>query len=106
MSKLAIGDRVKILWTNSRPTKGKLVGYWQDTCQILEDGGCNYWVYEHALRKLKPKKKMVSKIAVYWVNIYEGSDHGTYTSEEDANDGQGDNRIACVKVTGSYEVEE
>ena len=53
------------------------------------------------------KKKMVTKTVVGWLNIYDDGEQFFHASKWEAND-NGKNRvkIACVKLTGKYEVEE
>lgn len=55
----------------------------------------------------KPKRK-VKKVIEMWVNIYPSGSSFTYSSERLANVGitEKTDRIACVKLTGEYEVDE
>lgn len=55
---------------------------------------------------LKPKKVTVTKHIEAWANVYAKWDTGFYTTETLANECQYSDRIACVKLAGSYEVEE
>lgn len=52
----------------------------------------------------RPKKK-VKKTLEAWANVYEA---GTvpYTYKKDADLNASENRIACVRLTGEYEIEE
>jgi hypothetical protein len=52
-------------------------------------------------------KRLVTKTAEVWINVYGyGPSINFFSSEEAANEIAGKSRIACVKLTGSYEVEE
>ncbi len=56
----------------------------------------------------RPKKKVIKKVE-RWANIYPynlDDDNIMYKTKEAANRVAGDARIACVKLTGKYEVEE
>lgn len=57
------------------------------------------------LNLVKRPKKLVKKQIIGWANIYPGFTcfHNT---EQLANNGHLRDRIACVKVTGEYEIEE
>jgi hypothetical protein len=58
-------------------------------------------------RKLRPRKKKVTKEIVAWANVYPRDHYAFHKAKEIADQyGDGTNRIACVKVTGTYEVEE
>jgi hypothetical protein len=55
----------------------------------------------------KPKqKKMVTKTVEYWMNFYGSGYRLIYSSKELADRAATPERIACVKLTGTYEVEE
>lgn len=55
----------------------------------------------------KPKrKKMVTKTIERWENIYTNGRMCVYTTKEQADRAANLDRIACVKLTGTYEVEE
>jgi hypothetical protein len=51
-------------------------------------------------------KQMVTKTVEKWMNIYPTGEGPAWESKEGADMYAKDNRIACVKLTGSYEVEE
>jgi len=52
------------------------------------------------------EKKKVTKLIERWTNVYTDGIGFTYLSENGANADAGVDRIACVKLTGTYEVEE
>ena len=52
------------------------------------------------------QKKKVKKTIECWGNIYKDILPFVYSTENIANNAQLKNRIACVKLTGEYEVEE
>lgn len=55
----------------------------------------------------KPKqKRMVTKTVERWENIYHNGTMCIYGSKEQADRAATSGRIACVKLTGTYEVEE
>lgn len=56
----------------------------------------------------KPKqKRMVTKTVEVYMNVYQNPlNNCVYESESEANVGTDGGRIACVKLTGTYEVEE
>ena len=68
--------------------------------------------YVHAERDIwEPviEKKLVKKQLEAWVNIYNTTAtavHATHMSKEIADNSATPNRIACVKLTGTYEIEE
>lgn len=51
-------------------------------------------------------KKMVTKTIERWANVYSDECVYIHHSREKADVYDGGNRIACVKLTGTYEVEE
>ena len=52
------------------------------------------------------QKKMVKKTVVGWLNIYDDGEQFFHASKWEANDnGKNRNKIACVKLTGEYEIE-
>lgn len=54
----------------------------------------------------KPKR-MVKKTVKKWMNVYESGDcHHVFGTKESADFGAYSDRIACVELTGIYEVEE
>lgn len=60
---------------------------------------------EHGL--IPKPKKLVTKTIERWVNVYPGGESSrSHFSEESANNSSQDNRTICVKLTGSYEIEE
>ena len=54
------------------------------------------------------QKRMVKKTVEHWINIYDKFNGCYYESEDAAKYGQDKKQklIACVKLTGKYEVEE
>ena len=57
--------------------------------------------------KVEPPKKKVKKTIEAWANVYKYGRVSRYNTKEEA-DWNADNsrRIACVKLTGEYEIEE
>lgn len=52
-----------------------------------------------------PKKKVVKEVKV-WVNVYENFQCSYFTKESaERNNEEQSNRIACVELKGSYEIE-
>jgi hypothetical protein len=51
-------------------------------------------------------KRMVTKTVEVWMNVYSDIKNNTWLTQEAADKYASPNRIACVKLTGSYEVEE
>jgi len=53
------------------------------------------------------QKKMVKKTVVGWLNIYDDGEQFFHASKWEANEcGKHREKIACVKLTGEYEIEE
>lgn len=63
-----------------------------------------YWGKPEIIAPPKPRRK-VTKIIERWVNVYK-SGITIHDNKETADDSAGRDRIACCKLTGSYEVEE
>ena len=51
-------------------------------------------------------KRMVTKTIERWWNRYPGLDQTTYETKSAADNNATERRIECVKLTGTYEVEE
>lgn len=65
-----------------------------------------FWSEPTIIAPEKPKSR-VTKTIERWVNVYEdGCSTKAYTSKEEANKRAYYDRIACVKLTGTYVVEE
>ncbi len=65
-------------------------------------------LYDHHNKPLlvlieRPKKK-AKKTIEYWVNVYASGPVGIHKSKETADGCADIDRIACVKLTGEYEV--
>jgi len=53
------------------------------------------------------KRNLVKKTVVGWLNIYDDGEQFFHASKWEANDcGKYRDKIACVKLTGEYEIEE
>jgi len=77
------------------------------------NGDCYYLGREDPLDLItslgteKPREtKRVTKTLEYWINVYQDDTGVTFNSRMDANHAASKNRIACVALTGEYEVEE
>lgn len=68
------------------------------------DGKLSDWHKIPSLVLVSRPKKMVTKTVEKWINVYPSHNNWTYNSEAEANSSAGINRIACVKLTGEYEV--
>ena len=64
-----------------------------------------YWDKIEITPPPKPKKKVI-KIVEYWMNTYENEENCIHETKEIADKNAAECRIACVKLTGEYEVEE
>lgn len=53
----------------------------------------------------RPKRKSIKKIEC-WMNIYSDGDNTIHKTKDKANENACTYRIACIKLTGEYEVEE
>ena len=58
------------------------------------------------IKKAEQPKKMVKKSASYWANIYPNGDFTFYPTKIVADSYALSTRIACVHLTGEYEVTE
>jgi len=76
------------------------------TCWFIKGGKYQTWHKTPSLVLVSRPKKMVTKTVEKWINVYPSHNSWTYNSEAEANNSVGINRIACVKLTGEYEVEE
>jgi len=61
---------------------------------------------EPLLKLVSRPKKMVKKTIERWENVYPSGRVCVHPTREVADDHANDDRIACVKLTGSYEVYE
>ena len=77
---------------------------------IVESTGLAYWHVVKSISALTqnftPKKVKRTVDASAWMNIYPSGLKCLYKTKEEANDGASKNRIACVELRGTYEVEE
>lgn len=62
-------------------------------------------IHEFELECILPNKK-IKKTIERWANVYEDAFDGTYLSKNQADACAMSARIACVKLTGEYEMEE
>lgn len=69
------------------------------------DGRACDWHKTPSLVLVSRPKKMVTKTVEKWINIYPNHAGGFYSDEKNADEYAQQNRIACVKLTGEYEVE-
>ncbi len=72
---------------------------------FTRDGKLESFHKEPSLKLVERPKKKVKKTIERWANIYSSYIISNYDSEKHANKCAED-RIACVKLTGTYEVEE
>jgi len=70
------------------------------------DGRQKDWHLEPSLKLIERPKKKVTKTVEAWANVYPNGDHGLSLSKESADARAGCERIALVKLSGSYECEE
>lgn len=64
-----------------------------------------FWSRPKIIAPPKPKRKVV-KTVERWLNVHKDGRTFTFSSERDANQRSDFERIACVRLTGTYEVEE
>ena len=62
--------------------------------------------YSTLTQNFTPKKVKRIVDASAWMNIYPNGLKCLYKTKEEANEGASKNRIACVELRGTYEVEE
>ena len=74
-----------------------ILGKWEEVICVFNFCECKY--------RIKPKEKIVKKITV-WVNAYPSHVSVSHNTKEIADVVCSERRIACVELTGSYEVEE
>jgi len=79
----------------------KSISYW-----FTKDGRYASWCKEPSLIFVERPKRKVTKTIERWVNVYLWGTGITHDTEGKANHFAGADRIACVKLTGTYEVEE
>ena len=72
---------------------------------FTRDGRACDWHKTPSLVLVSRPKKMVTKTVEKWINIYPKHAGGFYSDEKNADEYAQQNRIACVKLTGEYEVE-
>jgi len=109
-----IGDRVRVYGYFRDETLKEVEGVIYDirakTGWITIQRGNDYFhAHPKQCRRLKHKKKRVKKTVERWMNLYPPTSQyldGYYSSELFANNSARSERIACVKLTGSYYVEE
>lgn len=73
-------------------------------CEWAKETTCEL-IHEYELECSLPKKK-VKKTVEDWVNIYPNGIRYYYYSKERADEAADKDRIACVKITGEYYIEE
>ena len=88
------------------PARGLGAERWQLSGDYYDYGRKSCYDLIEFLGTEKPKeKKMVKKTLTRWANIYEGRDVATFATKEHADLRAGFCRLACVELTGEYEVE-
>lgn len=106
----AFGLRGKVTFIDNYSSNYPITVKYSDddhVASFTEDGKCYRYHKTPSLVLISRAKKKVTKTIEQWVNTYPDGTHGyMYKSESDANDAHSSNRIACVKLTGTYEVEE
>lgn len=60
-----------------------------------------YW-NEIEIKEIKMKTVEIER----WINVYKDSISYNYKTKDDANQMAAEDRIACIKLTGSYQVRE
>jgi hypothetical protein len=113
--RLGWGEVIKIIHNDTYPLQvrsenGKLATYTDDGRIFIDESATLFWDEIKYEIPTKPKR-MVTKTIEVWVNVY--TKPATYNRslnyfihEDHANEFADDNRTACVKLTGTYEVEE
>lgn len=90
---------------------GLSITYTLDGRYYLDDNAPQSLFWDVPQFTLPPRpKRLVKKQLEGWVNVYKGDNEVYYSSiyntEADAYDVADTDLIACVKITGEYEVEE
>lgn len=90
-----------------RNTKGESNSYTVNGLRMSNDNFPSlFWKKPYEVYPESPKRKVVKTVEV-WANMYSSGKLGDHwESEEIANKHASYSRIACVKLTGTYEVEE
>lgn len=95
-------DSVGLRCTN----KFKEHSYFFDGKYFSDDNGPSlFWSNPNIQIPERPKRKVIKTIE-RWANIYERKDTIIWHDKDSADRYVNENRIACVKLTGSYEIEE
>lgn len=107
MNKFKVGDRIKAYHHNITHV-GIVDAITENGLLVLQDKlGVKTYAHAKQCRKLKPKKRKATKTIERWVNVYpDGSSGGGHLTREGADSSASSTRITCVKLTGTYEVEE
>ena len=108
-----LAEVVKILdarCAEKYPVRG-MIGYDCDTWTVAGDNLDDRATSRDDLIKFlgteNPReKRMLTNTISLWVNVYPRYTSPTFATEAYANDGAAPNRIACVELTGEYQVEE
>jgi len=87
-----------IFWSPNNDEKSSML--------FMDDGRLYHWCKEPSLIFVERPKRKVTKTIERWVNVYLWGTGITHDTEGKANHFAGADRIACVKLTGTYEVEE
>lgn len=74
--------------------------------EFTPDGRLFYWHKEPSLKLIERQKKKVKKTIETWLNIYPDGYNSHYHTQEECDNAAMTSRIACVKLSGEYEVEE
>jgi len=106
---LKVGDRVRVydstcvIIATITEYNGASILWAKDENGVV----CDWYVKQ--CRRLRPKKKRVKKTLVRWIAAYADGKTSVFandTKEQLINETTHVGRIACVKLTGSYYVEE
>lgn len=73
---------------------------------FTEDGRCGPNHTNPLITLVSRPKRKVTKVIERWANVYCYGVGGGHDTKEAADENAGITRIACVKLTGSYEIEE
>lgn len=75
------------------------------TCWFIKGGKYQTWHKTPSLVLVSRPKKKVTKTVEKWINRYPRYDSSVYDSQLEADTCATSDRIACIKLTGTYEVE-
>ena len=106
LSSVPDGELIRVIFKEGGHTS---CACWYERSGRLSDRAPQslFWSKVNITAPERPKRK-VQKTVEAWANIYENRDPCFHYTEKDANCLQSfvDKRLFCVKLTGTYEVEE